>query len=76
MLQSYTVSVFETYNKYEIVFHCSQEELFKICTEGTEIQVFSSLLSYDGIVKQEVRLMNSVGREENLTLDTLDIPEQ
>lgn len=73
MLQSYVVSAFETYNKSEIVFHCSQEELLKYCTKGTELQVFSSMLSYTGIVSKEVCLMNSAGRGECLTLDPLDI---
>lgn len=79
MLQSYVVSAFETYNKSEIVFHCSQEELLKCCTKGTELQVFScvfsSMLSYTGIVRKEVCLMNPAGRGESLALDPLDILE-
>lgn len=79
MLQSYVVRAFEMYNKFEIVFHCSQEELFKCCTKGTELQVFScvssSMLSYKGIVRKCVCLLNSAGRGANLTLDLLDILE-
>lgn len=76
MLQSYVVRAFETYNKFGIVFHYSQGELFKCCTKGTELQVFScvfsSMLSYKGIVRKPVCLMNSAGREANLALDPLD----
>ena len=79
MLQSYVVSAFEMYNKFEIVFHCNQEDLFKCCTKGTELQVFSCVfsgtLSYKGIVRKSVCLMNSAGRGANLTLDPLDILE-
>lgn len=58
MLQNYVVSAFEIYNKYFFPPHCSQKELFKCCTKGKEVQVFSYMLS--GMLSHRKIVRNSV----------------